>query len=1403
MIRKPFVLVTAATVFPLVLTGQVGALFGREAMFSPQGGGSPSVYLRYGTPEQSHIIGATNATPMVIQTESAHGLSAGQTVNIRNVCSGANLPSPASGVRKVKAVVDSTHFSVTDTSGADIAGTGAWCTGGGGSNASVGAVQPYTLISQPRGYLDGPGGSMMRRIALGTQNGLISLIVDSSHTATITTSYDLCPTADNCLSTGDQVTVWNTTDSILSAPLSGTEYTVTRASSTTFTFSVNSGIVALDYTHNDHCGPKATPDGTIGGTDNCVRISQFAVSNNPNYTMHNGLSGYRVNTDTYNTTLYDAPGFGGQVAAVGGGGYIATAQIAAVKFLVDQTNQAMLNALIFWLTHFERISGVNFPLNEMGGTQDGWSFLDQMFSQMQSIGMLWAVGNPYMTGAVSQAPGTDWKNAVDKIYNNLNTVGSSCNADIGQIYGNYFPNSHNAVILASGTAQAADSTHITLANGDTAADNYYNNNIVYASVTGGVSVGLISAYNGSTKVATVAWDSTTPSAGAAYKIYASISRSGTTITGYNTLFVGNSDSRAQLAAGDALMGLNRWGGNATDFPDNQSYIPSSATITDSTITGVINNSLVTANSTPSLYWFDKAWKSGDCGMVWMNSYFSANPNSFPAQFPPVGGAQRNTGDPLGLAYGSNNIMATSVGRLILDLAFAGDDPRAAQDLTDVSAQLIDQNLGFDLQLLSGLSNDGVGYGPSRLGYGISDSVLMFSRAVTGYPSIGITSPWQDGFDIWRMFGVLPGLEGGYGQVRRMFRFGSQSDDNTISGSNAGSFSRAGSQYLAPLGTTAKLYKSAWPVLSASQGIAVVDTSTFAPMFSLMDFRWPTTDFTTQPRQYYFHATDPTTSANLAGKTSNRLLREDAMISRTGWNFTNCPSDRVSACSGGTDAVLMFEARSFAQDHDNPVPGRFQFYQTGYLISSDVFAPGAEGQGGSIGDDNCTWRLPLAGLTCSGSVPTDWNGSIPDTTKLDNTLELGTLGPGGNDRGYIDWAGNGHPVSYAEMPRWASGGAGAFGTAYGDSASRYAYSMADVTAFYKSTYAPSFAHRHLADMGKTSGAHVIFDFWDVGTSNKPESVTARVHYAQNGNTVAELRSYTTGDYLEGFTTCPGGGGCANLNTTRVILSLESGAPADTLGPARNAGLATSFFSPGTITVRDDNVPVTITGISKSNPAVVTAPGHGLTGNTAVQFYRGGGDWDGINGIRRVTVIDANSLSVTNIDSSAYTGSFAGTASRTFPGALGFTHRVSICGGSSCGSSVTVMQALTVHELCTVGSCVPTAVAINPDAHFTGVQTADKVVIFPRGGTTYSTMTGFITTHSGTAQYLLAGLTPGTYNITVGGSAVTGSPFTVLTGDNSLYFESTSGVVSINGSVAAAAAAGAAMTSAGSLSAGGRR
>jgi hypothetical protein len=143
------------------------------------------------------------------------------------------------------------------------------------------------------------------------------------------------------------------------------------------------------------------------------------------------------------------------------------------------------------------------------------------------------------------------------------------------------------------------------------------------------------------------------------------------------------------------------------------------------------------------------------------------------------------------------------------------------------------------------------------------------------------------------------------------------------------------------------------------------------------------------------------------------------------------------------------------------------------------------------------------------------------------------------------------------------------------------------------------------------------------------------------------------------------------------------------------------------------------------------------------------------------------------------------SKTYPGHGGFTNRLYSCAGSNgtCNVSATSFEEIVVHQpvngtsgtMPTLTS--PTCTGTRGNCAVTQIADSGypKVAMFARQG---ALLTGasFTTTHSGAAQYLLAGLSPGTWTVTVGGTAVPGSPFTVNSADNTLYFESPSGAVS---------------------------
>ncbi len=160
-----------------------------------------------------------------------------------------------------------------------------------------------------------------------------------------------------------------------------------------------------------------------------------------------------------------------------------------------------------------------------------------------------------------------------------------------------------------------------------------------------------------------------------------------------------------------------------------------------------------------------------------------------------------------------------------------------------------------------------------------------------------------------------------------------------------------------------------------------------------------------------------------------------------------------------------------------------------------------------------------------------------------------------------------------------------------------------------------------------------------------------------------------------------------------------------------------------------------------------------------------------------VIPISTLSINTANSSAADGSYGGGRGYVWQ------YFVGPSSSGTAGEWASVYQPSTATSTTMPGISEPSVTATGGSA--IAIQVADatspKVVVFARQGTTL-TAASLTTTHSGTAQYLIAGLTPGSYTVTLNGSAIAGSPFTVAANDNTLYFEGGSGVylVSAGGS-----------------------
>lgn len=1650
-----------------------------------------TVYMRSSGPRGFQVTGVVNGTPPTITTSTVHGLSIGNKVGLWGSCTGAALDpasarSPVNGIFIVASVPTPTTFTINDLSSSPIVGNGdsVSChaiSGFKDSSVFGGKLTGFLLPTGPVGFLDGDNGPTTRKLALGTFNGLTSLVVSGGNLATVTTSYA------HLMTSGDKISVTGSGNTNLDhangQSVTGpyAPYPVTVTDSTHFTFPT-SGVSNGHYEGvNNACGPTATPNDLIGGTQDCLRISQLGYTGNTFWDNIVASTDYTVGGTKPNAYKFAVDG-GDQFPGCCSYDFGYIFGEGAFRFLVDQSNTTLAAVLAYFMNNVEKAAGVNLMCDTQTNACGQDDFLgngDEFFTGMSEVAMV------YKTYMSSARLGVFW----DKVYNDVDDATRSPSSTADADYGK---DSHNKVInsgrVASGTN---DATHVTLAASASASNNFYVNNIVgfkyVASIsaivpgahfvtittstpwgfagplgefqvyltgitgtgtcsqmnaewqitngltviddhnfiiafdtalgagctgpTGGTSTswqlcrtggttpcyGLITAYDGTTKVATVAGGfnynigfsgpgSITPNTDMTYYVYQSMSINTTsysdllidgttntkvtsaahpftsamvgnsinvlngpgfivqtvnilsvtgvtatvntslgtlgsgsgvgvlggpkglsTVTGYNTHFT------TDLTVGDAIFGANGWdyvGG----FPDEaMSFVN---TITDDTHLIVLNSTFISATNTPSLAWFVPKWKTGDVGFNWEQKFWQAQPGSQSVAYPPAGGS--GVGYSYGVATGSNNGIKNGFGHFNLGITAASTDTRGRDDAARHQTYTWDYELQHYMNYSSGPLHSGGVYSNGVL-YGLGLMMRAYTDSLVGFPSIDLT--WLMNGPLWKIFTVYPDLRSSSASL-----FGTSMGYAAETGdANIGPSTPAALGFLldpifavAPNSDQAKWlrywFQHATDLDIWSGSVASVNYNTPIALIH-NDPRTASVSYMGIPLQYAFLKTSSAACSALTGWPCPSSISGNSVVSRTSW------TDRT--------ASLVFAGyRSYYNDHDNPQNGSTWIYKVGGLINGD--AP--------------------PGLYTTGGYDMTMNG---DMLRFGGAINL-KPGPDSSLVGGLP------QTADSPITQWASSNHGSWDSQFGDQSSKFMHVCADVSTAY--TFSVDYAIRcvtHFKDLALngSTGEDIVLQWNSVSLASNPAQVETHIHYVQNGQPA--YGGGSSGFYAEGNTTCPGG--CQNLDTNRLMQSLENGDGPDagSNNPQRNYGVISTVLSPGTITMRDDSLPVTVSSVVKqgtvsittltpgfptvvqtsgshnavlgepvtisgvagtgtcngtniivavpdsthysifldtsscsgptggtsstptrfnatshglfttavissisiANPAqITTATAHGLIEGQFVQLFgiqstgcsginpgglndqintawtvhvvnstnftigfstlscgtpSGGhtftdynhtvailsstGDWAGVNttgtGYSNPWIIwpvDANTFSLyatsdPNIafpNTSAYTGSFNGNVNGEYFGGKGWSHRVSVCGGSPCGTTVSNFEALIIHKIAkNLSDTILTAAQITAligDTNWMSVQTPDKVALFARGGVLHSSIPNFTTTHSGTAQYLFAGLLPGSYVVTKGGSPVAGSPFTVSSSnDATIAFESTAGAIVVAG------------------------
>lgn len=136
--------------------------------------------------------------------------------------------------------------------------------------------------------------------------------------------------------------------------------------------------------------------------------------------------------------------------------------------------------------------------------------------------------------------------------------------------------------------------------------------------------------------------------------------------------------------------------------------------------------------------------------------------------------------------------------------------------------------------------------------------------------------------------------------------------------------------------------------------------------------------------------------------------------------------------------------------------------------------------------------------------------------------------------------------------------------------------------------------------------------------------------------------------------------------------------------------------------------------------------------------------------------------------------------SYTGGAGLSGRVILCSstdGATCANRTSHEAAMVMETSNGTGSIPAVATSTAGSHRIMEIASATPTVVALTAGGTTSTSVSFATTHASTGNYLVAGLPSGTFTATRNGSAVSGSPFTVVDGENSIFFTSASGTIAI--------------------------
>lgn len=1254
--------------------------------------GQTTIYMRTGAPRGVAVSSVASGTPAVVTTRTAHGYTAGDTIGIWGTCIGV-AHDPASGrnnvnfIRKVASspAVTSLTFGITDLAGTPITTTSASndCSPSVfdvGSAAYTGKLTAVSLPTGPWGWLDGPTGPMTRRLALGTANGLTTLAV-SAGVATVTTSYahGVIP-GDRVSVTGSGNANFDHGTGVSAGPYF--PYTVaTSADSTHFTFNVTSVPNGTYSNANNACGPAAVPNGLIGGTLDCLRISQVAYTGNPFWDGVVGISNAVAGSD------YRFVADGGTIPQTPGSNtYPSQYGEAGMRFLVDQQNATMLAIPVYMAKHVELLSGVNW-LCYAEGASCGFNIFDGNGDNFfDGISLVALVAMPYMSSA-------DRQTFLDKLYNDVDdpavTPATTTNVDFSNFRNNKTTRTNR--IVAGGT------TTVTLDASASGTNSTYNGQILYAYYSSNIT--SITTGTTTSVVTDADWglqDDLTPGPGVATLFISGVTGTGTCtamngrwliqyiqqrtndkthfilpldttgctsptggatttapiggspVDGYTPMFGRISAYNGTTKAATFDAAFQNYGGSTATITTDMSYRIVQAISIDNNANGHVG-SIITGFGTHfttdvavgdavmggnAWYGFAGYAANAECYVTAVTDdthlVVTVNSPSVQEVADRIGTSSRTLwiarkwaiGD-AGVNWVQKHWIASPGAQPVTYPAQGGD--ATGWNYGGVREPAVGSNNG----ILNAFAHMAMGITAAQYGdhRGVEDAARHetygFDYELSHYMRY-LTGPGHSG--AYYSFGVIYGM--GFLAEEMASIPGFPAMDwtwlmNTATWSQYSLYpdlnnTSSGGTFDPRTGTLMG-YASETGNGAVLQPGNSAQGQLFAPIFSVA----PTSD----QAKYARHWLSNSTSLDMwtASAASSNYLEPRALIH----NPNNIPSLDYK------NQPLQFAFLKGSQATgcaltgwvcDPDISGNSVISRTSWSDrSAGLLYFGARTYAGDhdMPQNGDLWYYQVGGLLNGDAATGLYIGGKFDFTAHGGMPRFGNDSHLSPSPETLD--SNGQPsFGKSPMTQWYSDNHGTWDTQYGDKDGNFVWSCANLIPAYVGITIDR-ARKCVAEfkdfsVNGNTGEH-IFAQWDsIATTTTPMSVETHVHYVQNGQGTMGTISCCM-SYTEGNTTCPGAGGCASINTNRAVQSLQDGST-DINNPMRQFGVLTHFLSPGTVTIRDDT-PVLTPTVTKTVHANITTltPGTFTTVLTAIPH--------GIVGINeRVTIAGVSGTGTCN-------------------------------------------------------------------------------------------------------------------------------------------------------------------------------